>query len=1117
MKKEVYLEDDPLWYKDAIIYELHLKAFYDSNDDGIGDFKGLTEKLDYLEGLGITAIWLLPFYPSPLKDDGYDIADYFDVHPNYGTLRDFKEFLREAHRRGIRVITELVLNHTSDQHAWFQKARRAKPGSVWRNFYVWSDTPEKYAEARIIFKDFEHSNWAWDPVAKAYYWHRFYSHQPDLNYASPHVQKAIQHVIDYWMDIGVDGLRLDAVPYLFEKEGTNCENLPETHEFLKNLRAHVDAKYKNRMLLAEANQWPEDAMAYFGNGDECHMAYHFPLMPRMFMSIWMEDRFPVIDIFEQTPSIPEFSQWALFLRNHDELTLEMVTDEERDYMYRVYARDPSARINLGIRRRLAPLLGNHRGKIDIMNALLFSLPGTPIIYYGDEFGMGDNYYLGDRNGVRTPMQWSADRNAGFSRANPQKLYMPIIIDPEYHYEAVNVENQEMNQASLLWWMKRVIAMRKRLKALGRGSIEFLLPDNPKVLAFIRQYQEENILVVINLSRFSQAVELDLSRFSGCVPEEVFSRNRFPIIKDSPYVLTLGVYDYYWFLLHKEEQIIRIEKQQAIPELSVSGSWKMVFQGKTKEKLEEILPAYIEGCRWFSGKARKIRRIKIQENITIGEDPSSTQILFIEVQYTEGLTDMYLLPLAFSSGDEAKRIIEENPQAVIMRLKSGGTEGIIYDGDYSEEFRKNLLWTITRRQRIKGLQGHIVAYPGKFLKSLKGKELPLEKSQVLKAEQSNTSLLYGNQLLFKIYRRLDEGINPELDLGRFLTEKTPFSNVPPFAGAIEYRKSGSEPIVIGILHAFISNQGDAWTFTLDSLGKYFERVLSRSGEAVEVPKAPPSPLEGAFQDIPPILQELIGGVHAEMTALLGKRTAELHLALSSSTEDPNFSPEPFSVLYQKSLFQSMQSFAKRNLDLLKKNLKNLPDDLKQRADRILSLQKDIIGCFKALLGRKLSAMKIRIHGDYHLGQVLYTGNDFFIIDFEGEPERALSERRLKKSPITDVAGMIRSFHYVAYTSLFRQAPIRPEDIPKLEPWADLWYRYIAGIYLRSYLDTLKDTNLIPKEKEDLDTMLKAFLLEKAIYELGYELNNRPDWVVIPIKGIEHLLETCLTHPGKEMKP
>src|SRR5258707_745097 len=487
---------DPLWYKDAVIYELHVKTFHDSDGDGIGDFRGLIQKLDYLQELGVTAIWLLPFYPSPLRDDGYDIADYFDVNPNYGTLDDFRVFLDAAHQLGWRVITELLINHTSDQNPWFQKSRkavaaarlgdpdRARSASTaelddlsYKDFYVWSDTPEKYQEARIIFKDFETSNWAWDPGAKAYYWHRFYTHQPDLNFDNPAVHEAVEKVCDFWLGMSVDGLRLDAVPYLYEREGTNCENLPETHTFLKKLRAHVDAKFPGRVLLAEANQWPEDAAAYFGNGDESHMSFHFPLMPRMFMALQMEDRFPIIDILDQTPAIPPNCQWAIFLRNHDELTLEMVTDEERDYMYRVYAQDPRARINLGIRRRLAPLLNNNRRLIEMMNGLLFSLPGTPVIYYGDEYGIGDNIYLGDRNGVRTPMQWSADRNAGFSRANPQRLYLPVIIDPEYHYEALSVESQQNNPHSLLWWMKRMLALRRQTHAFGRGTLEFLYPDN----------------------------------------------------------------------------------------------------------------------------------------------------------------------------------------------------------------------------------------------------------------------------------------------------------------------------------------------------------------------------------------------------------------------------------------------------------------------------------------------------------------------------------------------------------------------------------------------------------------------------------------------------------------
>ncbi|HME61143.1 MAG TPA: maltose alpha-D-glucosyltransferase, partial [Candidatus Binatia bacterium] len=597
--------DEPLWYKDAVIYELHVRAFSDGNADGIGDFKGLTEKLDYLYDLGITALWLLPFYPSPLKDDGYDLASYTEIHPDYGTLKDFKIFLREAHRRGLRVITELVVNHTSDQHPWFQRARRAAPGSKERDFYVWSENQEPYKEARIIFKDFETSNWAWDPLAKAYYWHRFYSHQPDLNFANPSVRRAIFEAMDFWLDMGVDGLRLDAVPYLFERDGTSCENLPETHLFLKELRKHVDSKHRNRMLLAEANQWPEEAVSYFGAGDECHMAFHFPLMPRIFMSVHMEDRFPIVDILGQTPEIPANCQWTLFLRNHDELTLEMVTDEDRDYMYKVYATDPKARINLGIRRRLAPLVSNNRRKIELLNCLLFSLPGTPVVYYGDEIGMGDNFYLGDRNGVRTPMQWSADRNAGFSHANPQRLFLPIIIDPQHHYEAINVDAQQENLSSLLWWMKRLITLRKRFRAFGRGTTEFLYPANRRVLVFIRRLEDEIILTVANLSRFVQCAELDLSVFKGRVPVELFGQIEFPPIGDLPYFITLGPHGFYWFKLENATAAApRALEEAPLATLEVNGPWEQVLAHGAKSGLEKILPGYLQKCRWFGGKGRK---------------------------------------------------------------------------------------------------------------------------------------------------------------------------------------------------------------------------------------------------------------------------------------------------------------------------------------------------------------------------------------------------------------------------------------------------------------------------------------------------------------------------------
>ncbi len=541
----------PDWYKDAIIYELGVRSFFDSNDDGSGDIPGLTSKLDYLQSLGVDAIWLLPFYASPLRDGGYDIADFRVLHPDFGTIHDFQHLLNEAHARGIRVITELVVNHTSDQHEWFREARKS-PDSPYRDYYVWSDTEDRYQDARIIFTDTERSNWTWDHEAGAYFWHRFFSHQPDLNYDNLQVQQEVLDVCAFWLDLGVDGVRLDAVPYLFEREGTNCENLPETHQFLKKLRKFVDDNYEGRMLLAEANQWPEDVRPYFGDGDECHMAFHFPLMPRLFMALRREDRYPITEILRQTPDIPDNCQWCLFLRNHDELTLEMVTDEERDYLYYEYAKDPRMRVNIGIRRRLAPLVENSYRRIQLLYLLLFSLPGTPVIYYGDEIGMGDNIYLGDRDGVRTPMQWSGDRNAGFSRADPQRLYMPPIRDPLYGYEGINVEAQERTPTSLLQWLKRVIRIRREYPVFGRGSISFLHPTNRQVLAFIREYEGTHMLIACNLSRFSQAAELDLSEFEGSIPVELFGKVAFPRIGELPYLLTFGPHVFYWFELRSEE-------------------------------------------------------------------------------------------------------------------------------------------------------------------------------------------------------------------------------------------------------------------------------------------------------------------------------------------------------------------------------------------------------------------------------------------------------------------------------------------------------------------------------------------------------------------------------------
>jgi maltose alpha-D-glucosyltransferase/alpha-amylase len=1083
---------DPLWYKDAVIYELHVKTFHDSDGDGIGDFRGLIGKLDYLQELGITAIWLLPFYPSPLRDDGYDIADYYDVNPNFGTLDDFRAFLNAAHDRDLRVITELVINHTSDQNPWFQKSRRASAGSPEREFYVWSDTPEKYKDARIIFKDFETSNWAWDPVAKAYYWHRFYSHQPDLNFDNPAVHEAVEKVCDFWLNLGVDGLRLDAVPYLYEREGTICENLPETHVFLRKLRAHVDAKFQDRILLAEANQWPEDAVAYFGKGDESHMSFHFPLMPRMFMALQMEDRFPIIDILDQTPPVPENCQWAMFLRNHDELTLEMVTDEERDYMWRVYANDPHARINLGIRRRLAPLLANSRRKMELLNTMLFSMPGTPIIYYGDEIGMGDNIYLGDRNGCRTPMQWSPDRNAGFSKANPQQLHLPIIIDPEYHYEAVNVENQQKNLSSLLWWMRRVIAMRKNFKAFSRGSLEFLYPDNAKVLAFLRRHENETIVVVVNLSRFAQSVEIDLSRFSGCVPIEMFSRNPFPSIKKSLYVLTLGPHSHYWFVLQPQSESRRLSRKRVVPTLNAPADLRMLLNNDQRARIEStILPEYIRNCRWFGAKARTLRHMRVHEQSPISAEPDAAEFWFVEVSYLDGPNETYALPVQIALGDAAHAISQSAPHAVIARFH-GAEEAILFDAVWDAHFREKLFRLMLDRQCATGKNGHLIGTISQAFVQTAAEKIP--SSHVLSGEQSNSSMLFENKFFLKLYRKLEDGVNPDVEVTRFLTERGNFPNVPTFGGAIEYRRGKSEPTVVCLLQSAITSENDAWLMTLDHVGRYYERVLGRKAD-LQNQTAPPGAL----------LDELIGGVYPEKAMLLGQRTAELHRALASVEDDRAFVPEPFNAMAQRSAYQNMRALLRRNFALLQKKLPDLSEAFREEAKQVLATESQIHEREKRLLDRKANAAKIRIHGDYHLGQVLYTGKDFVILDFEGEPARPLSERKLKRSALRDVAGMMRSFQYAAYSALWQPA-MRTEDVPFLERWADLWYRQMSSVFLQSYLQTTPGAIFVPQNADDLQILLEAYLLDKAVYEIGYELNNRPDWVVIPVRGIKHILHS-----------
>jgi maltose alpha-D-glucosyltransferase / alpha-amylase len=1091
------------WYQDAVIYELHVRAFNDGNGDGIGDFRGLIGKLDYLQQLGVTAIWLLPFYPSPLRDDGYDISDYRRVHPSYGTLRDFRLFLREAHRRGLKVITELVLAHTSDQHPWFQRARAARAGTAQRDFYVWSDTPDRFREARIIFQDYETSNWSYDAEAGAYFWHRFYSHQPSLNYDNPAVRRAMFDVLDFWLNLGVDGLRLDAVPYLYAREGTSCENLPETLDFLGDLRAHVDAHFADRMLLAEANQWPEDAVEYMGNGDRCHMAFHFPLMPRMFMAARQEDRFPIVDILAETPAAPDGCQWALFLRNHDELTLEMVTDEERDYMVRAYAQDPQARVNMGIRRRLAPLLGNDRTMIEMMNGLLFSLPGTPILYYGDEIGMGDNIYLGDRDAVRTPMQWDDDRNAGFSKANPQRLYLPVVTDPGYHQGAVNVEAQDANPSSLLWWMRRLIQVRRRYKAFGRGSLDILRADNRKVLAFVRRYGDETILVVANLSRFPQCVELDLSEFLGAIPIELFGNMAFPPVGDLPYFVTLGGHGFYWFSLQAEPK----ERTADRSDLSVSGTWSELVVGSEIAQLERVLPAYIAEQRWFRSKTRTITAATLTDAIPVGgsRDGNGTPTGYlglVRVDLDIGSPEQYLLPLGFATESRAEELCRWSRGAVVADVHVNGSAGVVFDAAWDAAFARAVVRMIGTRRAVPGSSGATAGVPTRQYRAQLGPLSDDVAVSLMTAEQSNTSVTVGDRAILKLFRRIEPGTNPGVEVGQFLTERAGFTNAPGVGGSLVYQRSrDGERTTLAELEAYVPNEGDGWSYVVDALGHTLEETLAHTGE-LELQRMPPAhPLDVLDEELP--TGHLLLGPHVEWASLLGTRIGELHLALASDSNDAAFAPVPLTAADRQSLYHGARRLTRQVLRQL--STAGIASD---SVNEVMSRETEILDRLRWVTSGAVDAQKIRCHGDCHLGQVLWTGKDFVLIDFEGEPDRSLAHRRLKRPAAFDLAGMVRSFHYASRAAAMRLNRDLTDSFQPaaLEQWLDLWYRWVSGTFLGSYLDAVGNSPFVPRTRDQLRTLLDFFLLEKAVYELGYEANARPGWVDIPSAGILDVLDT-----------
>jgi maltose alpha-D-glucosyltransferase / alpha-amylase len=1082
------------WYKDAIIYQLHIKAFFDANNDGIGEFAGLMQKLDYVQELGVDTVWVLPFYPSPLRDDGYDIADYRDVHPSYGTLRDFRRFVRAAHDRNLRVITELVINHTSDQHPWFQRARRAKRGSSYRNYYVWSDTDQRYKETRIIFIDTEPSNWSWDPVAEQYFWHRFYHHQPDLNYDNPRVLREILSILRYWLDMGVDGLRLDAIPYLVERDGTINENLPETHLILKRIRAEID-RYEGRMLLAEANQWPEDVLPYFGDGDECHMAFHFPVMPRIYMAIAQEDRHPIADIMRQTPDIPPCCQWGIFLRNHDELTLEMVTDKERDYLWQVYAADRRARLNLGIRRRLAPLMDNDLRKIQLMNSLLLSGPGTPIIYYGDEIGMGDNIFLGDRDGVRTPMQWSPDRNGGFSRTDPARLYLPPIMDAIYGFEAVNVEAQQRDPSSLLNWMRRMITVRQAHRAFGRGTLRLLYPRNRKILAYLRECDGDTILCVANLSRSAQAVELDLSEFRGHVPVEVLGRSPFPPIGDLPYLLTLPGHGFFWFVLAEEAELPRWH--QPVPEplpdfitLVMRDDWSALAEGRYARQLtREVLPAFLGNQRWFGAKDRQITGIAIVASAQLTSGRDSYLLAEIEVQLAgEDAPQRYFLPLATSYDDQVLTHGWPLLSFSLAQVRRGSKVGALYDAMAGQDFPLAAFDAIRRGVELPSSDGTIRCWSTSAAGRVKVPEAVEVKR--LSAEQSNSSAVIGNRLVFKIYRKLATGAQPEIDIGRFLTEEAGFRNTPPLLGAIERVGKEGETTALAAAFGFVRNQGDGWVYTIEYLHRTLDEL--RLLAAAEHPEAAASRHEPH-------------GFYLTQARVLGQRTAELHHALATPTSDAAFAPEPIT----HADLQHWQRAARRQADAAFKALRHALPQLegadREQAQALLARRDACHDHIAALCPDAVAAAKTRIHGDYHLGQVLVAQNDFYILDFEGEPARPLAARRAKSSPLKDVAGMLRSFDYAAWTAIMNLSQLDAGSAAIVRSLADAWRNATEQAFLEAYRHAIVGCPSYPEDPQQAGRLLDLFLLEKALYEVCYEAANRPHWIPIPLQGVAGLLD------------
>jgi maltose alpha-D-glucosyltransferase/alpha-amylase len=1085
---------DPHWYKDAVIYELHIKAYADANGDGIGDFRGLTTHLDHVQSLGVNTLWLLPFYPSPQRDDGYDVADYEDVHPSYGTLDDFRAFVAEAHRRGLRVITELVVNHTSDQHPWFQAARQAPKGSPERDFYVWSDDPKLYSGTRIIFTDTEKSNWTWDEVAQQYFWHRFFSHQPDLNFDNPAVIEAVLKTMEFWLEMGVDGFRLDAIPYLIERDGTSNENLRETHDVIKQIRARIDADYPGRLLLAEANMWPEDVREYFGDGDECQMAYHFPLMPRMYMAMAQEDRHPVVEILAQTPEIPANCQWAIFLRNHDELTLEMVTSKERDYMYSMYAADSRARINLGIRRRLAPLLENDEDRIKLMNSLLLSMPGTPVLYYGDEIGMGDNIFLGDRDGVRTPMQWTSDRNGGFSRADPQRLYLPPIQDPIYGFEAVNVEAQAREPSSMLNWTRRLLAVRSSSHAFGRGRFTMLHPGNRKVLAYVREHDGDVILCVANVSRTAQPVELELAAYKGRVPVEMMGRNAFPPIGDLPYLLTLPAHGFFWFRLSTDAAPPRWHAERLtlddLPVLVLFDGWNSFFRSrvvpwriamaeKTRQQLErELLPRFLLRQRWYAAKAEPLERVALVAHAMLEAD-GQQWLLALADMHGAAEPARYFVPLAIAFEDDDEERARALGPTALSKVRQQARMGLLADAMADEPFCRAMVAAIVAGRELRGDGGTLRFVPGATCAAVVGDALrgpmPLQR---LTASSNSISLL-GERLFLKAYRRQRAGINPELEMGRHLTDVVGFAHCVPVAGSVEFHAADGAVWVLAMLQAQVPNQGDAWSFTVDQLARLLETHT------------------GGGSDDPG------NGITAmvERMQVLARRVAELHVALARRTGAPAFDPEPIVAGDLSRWSAAVRDDIGRGIAVLRTAGATWDAPLAGLAARVADALPARAERAEALAHSAPAGLKTRLHGDLHLGQVLLCRDDFLLIDFEGEPRRSLDERRAKHSALRDVAGMLRSFDYARHTAL-AQAAQGPVERERLALLARRWEQRVREAFLQTYAEVTVAGGLYADAAAFAATrpLLELFELEKVLYELHYEIDNRPDWVGVPLSGL-----------------